>query len=144
MKSSNNSFSSCKLTTSILKGGVVHTRGFRTIINHAFSIMKGPTKSEKWIKDHKRSFEICGCIEDQKEQYTSYLLQEEASVWWNTKRKLIIIYLGSLGAISLHRFEKKCEDCLFLAILRQWKAREFTSLIKVAWLLSSMPLNSWG
>lgn len=87
-------------------------------------------KLGKLIKDIERIFEICGCTEDQKVLYNSYLFQVEAMTWWDAKRQLLIMELGSKEAISWERFEKKFGEHYFPTILRQQKLKEFASLVQ--------------
>lgn len=47
---------------------------------------KGALRANKCLIDLEWTFNVSGCKEEQKVQYARYLLQEEASIWWDTKR----------------------------------------------------------
>lgn len=87
-------------------------------------------KVGKWITDPERTFEICGCTKDQKVLYARYLLQGEVDLWWDTQRQLIVMELGTLGAVTWQQFKRELDDHFFPVIVKQQKAGEFTNLIQ--------------
>ncbi|XP_040994283.1 uncharacterized protein LOC121240821 [Juglans microcarpa x Juglans regia] len=87
-----------------------------------------PLKAEKWIMDLERTYEICGCTEDQKVLYAGYLFQGEAGIWWDTRRQLLVRELGSLAALSWERFKEEFDNRFFPDSAKQLKAQEFASL----------------
>lgn len=62
--------------------------------------------------------------------YGSYLLQGEAANWWQTKRQLLEMELGSFAAVSWRRWKKEFDDRFFPVSLRRQMAREFNSLVQ--------------
>ncbi|XP_035549700.1 uncharacterized protein K02A2.6-like, partial [Juglans regia] len=62
--------------------------------------------------------------------YASYMLQGEAAYWWETKRSLLEMELGSLAAVSWQRFKKEFDDRYFPVSVRRQKAREFNNLVQ--------------
>ncbi|XP_035542086.1 uncharacterized protein LOC118344795 [Juglans regia] len=72
-----------------------------------------PLRAEKWIIDLERTYEICGCIEDQKVLYAGYLFQGEAGTWWD-----------------MRRFKEEFDNISFPDSVKQLKAQEFASLIQ--------------
>ncbi|KAF5481534.1 hypothetical protein F2P56_002175 [Juglans regia] len=93
-----------------------------------FSGSEEPLKAEKWIMDLVRTYEICGCTEDQKVLYAGYLFQGEARIWWDMRRQLLVRELGSLVALSCERFKEEFDNILFLDSVKQLMAQEFTTL----------------
>ncbi|XP_042939451.1 receptor like protein 27-like [Carya illinoinensis] len=55
---------------------------------------EGPMKANKWVLD------LNGCTEEQKVQYTRHLLQGEASIFWDTRRELLIRELDNIAALT--------------------------------------------
>ncbi|XP_035551112.1 uncharacterized protein LOC118349689 [Juglans regia] len=84
--------------------------------------------ARRWIEDLERTFEVCGCIEAQMVLYGSYMLQGEAANWWETKRQVLEMELGSFAAVSWQRFKKEFDDSFFPISMRRQKAREFNDL----------------
>ncbi|KAF5445211.1 hypothetical protein F2P56_034278 [Juglans regia] len=78
--------------------------------------------------DLERTYEICGCTQDQKVLYAGYLFQEEARMWWDTRRQLLVRELGSLAALSWERFKEEFDNRFFPDSAKQLKAQEFASL----------------
>ncbi|XP_035546704.1 uncharacterized protein LOC118348692 [Juglans regia] len=87
-------------------------------------------RARRWIQDLERTFEVCGCIEAHMVLYGSYMLQGEAANWWETKRPLLEMVLGSLAAVSWQRFKKEFDDRYFPVSVRRQKAREFNNLVQ--------------
>lgn len=75
-------------------------------------------RANKWLLDLERNFEINGCTEVQK----VHLLQEEAGIWWNTKRQLLIRELGNITAPTWDRFKEEFDNCFFPEMTKQQKA----------------------
>ncbi|XP_041017964.1 uncharacterized protein LOC121260188 [Juglans microcarpa x Juglans regia] len=96
----------------------------------AFSGQEDPLSAGRWISDLEKTFEICGCTETQKVLYASYLLQDDATAWWGTKRELLEMELGSIAAVFWPRFKKEFNDRFFLNIMRKQKTREFNNLVQ--------------
>ncbi|XP_035540236.1 uncharacterized protein LOC118344218 [Juglans regia] len=96
----------------------------------AFSGQEDPLRAGRWISDLEKTFEICGCIETQKVLYASYLLQGDATAWWETKRELLEMELGSIAAVSWVRFKREFNDRFFPNTMRKQKAREFNNLVQ--------------
>ncbi|XP_035545519.1 uncharacterized protein LOC118348279 [Juglans regia] len=95
-----------------------------------FSGEEDPMRARRWILDLERTFEVCGCTEAQMVLYASYMLQGEAANWWETKRPLLEMELGSLAAVSWQRFKKEFDDRYFPISVRRQKAREFNNLVQ--------------
>jgi hypothetical protein len=96
----------------------------------AFTREEDPLRARRWIEDLERTFEVCGCTEAQMVLYGSYLLQGEAANWWQTKRQLLEMELGSFAAVSWRRWKKEFDDRFFPVSLRRQMAREFNSLVQ--------------
>ncbi|KAF5471234.1 hypothetical protein F2P56_011686 [Juglans regia] len=96
----------------------------------AFSGQEDPLRAGRWISDLEKMFEICGCSEAQKVLYASYLLQGDATAWWETKRELLEMELGSIAAVSWVRFKKEFNDRFFPISMRKQMAREFNNLVQ--------------
>ncbi|XP_035546555.1 uncharacterized protein LOC118348613 [Juglans regia] len=96
----------------------------------AFSGEENPIRARRWIQDLERTFEVCGCTEAHMVLYGSYMLQGEAANWWETKRPLLEMELGSLAAVSWQRFKKEFDDRYFPVSVRRQKAREFNNLVQ--------------
>ncbi|KAF5458523.1 hypothetical protein F2P56_022546 [Juglans regia] len=95
-----------------------------------FSGQEDPLRAGRWISDLEKTFEICGCTETQKVLYASYLLQGDATAWWETKRELLVMELGSIAAVSWVRFKREFNDRFFPNTMRKQKAREFNNLVQ--------------
>ncbi|KAF5442051.1 hypothetical protein F2P56_036924 [Juglans regia] len=96
----------------------------------AFTGDEDPLRARRWIEDLERTFEVCGCTEHQMVLYGSYMLQSEAANWWQTKRRLLEMELGSFAAVSWQRFKKEFDDRFFPISMRRQKAREFNDLVQ--------------
>ena len=96
----------------------------------AFSGEEDPLRARRWIQDLERTFEVCGCTEAQRVLYGSYMLQGEAANWWETKRSLLEMELGSLAAVSWQRFKKEFDDRFFPVSVRRQLARDFNNLVQ--------------
>ncbi|KAF5472309.1 hypothetical protein F2P56_009036 [Juglans regia] len=94
----------------------------------AFTGEEDPLRARRWIEDLERTFEVCGCTEAQMVLYGCYLLQGKAANWWQTKRQLLEMELGSFAAVSWQRFKKEFDDRFFPISARRQKALEFNSL----------------
>ncbi|XP_042983320.1 uncharacterized protein LOC122312717 [Carya illinoinensis] len=89
---------------------------------------EGPLRVEKWIIDLERTYEICGCLEDQKVLYAGYLFQGEVGIWWDTRRQLLVRELESMATLSWERFKEEFDNRFFPDSVKQLKAQEFASL----------------
>ncbi|KAF5442819.1 hypothetical protein F2P56_035437 [Juglans regia] len=96
----------------------------------AFSGQEDPLRAGRWISDLKKTFEICECSEVQKVLYASYLLQGDATTWWETKRELLEMELGSIAAVSWVRFKREFNDRFFPNTMRKQMVREFNNLVQ--------------
>ncbi|XP_042972697.1 uncharacterized protein LOC122304488 [Carya illinoinensis] len=102
-----------------------HFLAHRTL---TFTGEEDPLWVGKWIKDLERTFEVCSCIEAQQVLYASYLLQGDAADWWETKREMLVMELGSFASVSWQRFKNEFNDRFFPISMRGQEAREFSSL----------------
>ncbi|XP_035550038.1 uncharacterized protein LOC118349468 [Juglans regia] len=103
---------------------------FLTHRTPAFTGEVDPMRARRWIQDLERTFEVCGCTEAQMVLYGSYMLQGEAANWWETKRILLEMELGSLAAVSWQRFKKEFDDRFFPVSMRRQKVQEFNNLVQ--------------
>ncbi|KAF5468689.1 hypothetical protein F2P56_012826 [Juglans regia] len=76
----------------------------------------------------ERTYEICGCTENQKVLYAGYLFQGEVGMWWDTRRQLLVRELGSLTALSWERFKEEFDNRFYPDSAKQLKVQEFASL----------------
>lgn len=92
--------------------------------------IKGPMRTNKWLLDLDRTFEISNCTKEQKVHYARHLLQGEASIWWDTERQLLIRELGDIPALTFERFREEYDNPFFPDSMKQQKAQEFTTLVQ--------------
>lgn len=106
---------------------------------------EGAMKADRWIKDLERTFEISGCTETQKVPYAGHLLQGEAGLWWDTKRKLLRQELRENVTPTWERFKMEFDDRFFPESVKQRKVVEFATLTQgsmTGW--TSVLRNSWN
>ncbi|KAF5458612.1 hypothetical protein F2P56_022629 [Juglans regia] len=92
--------------------------------------IEGPMKTNKWLLDLDRTFEINGCIEEQKVQYAGHPLQGKAGILWDTKRQLLIRELCNITALTCDRFKKEFNNQFFPESMKTQKAQEFATLVQ--------------
>ncbi len=68
-------------------------------------------------------------VEEQKVMYTTYKLSDEAKQWWQAQADLLVMELGSEGAITWQWF-KKYNDHFLPKVVKDAKAREFLDFVQ--------------
>lgn len=91
---------------------------------------EGPIRAHDWLTKLDRTFEISGCTEEQKVQYAGQLLQDEANIWWDTKRQLLVRQLGNISALTWDRFKQEFDSRFFPKSVKKQKEREFATLVQ--------------
>jgi hypothetical protein len=70
-----------------------------------------------------------GCTNEQKVAYATYKLTEEAKRWWQDKKAVLVVDLGSETAISWEVFKHKFNRHFFPRVVQEAKAQEILDLV---------------
>jgi hypothetical protein len=62
--------------------------------------------AKNWLNDMEELLEATGCNASQNVLYTAYKLSREAKRWWQVKKVMFILELGSKQAITLDAYNK--------------------------------------
>jgi hypothetical protein len=61
--------------------------------------------AENWLNDVEELLATIGCTNEQKVAYTAYKLTGETKHWWQDKKAVLVIDLGSKTTISWYVFK---------------------------------------
>ncbi|XP_017239655.1 uncharacterized protein LOC108212440 [Daucus carota subsp. sativus] len=63
---------------------------FQSVKPQEFLGSSDPIKARAWLKETDKAFSLAKVGADQKTEFASYFLKEEANYWWESKRALVI------------------------------------------------------
>ncbi|XP_063944985.1 uncharacterized protein LOC135151199 [Daucus carota subsp. sativus] len=63
-------------------------KSFQAIKPPDFDGSRGPIEARSWLKEIEKAFKLAKVSEDQKTDYASYFLKNEANYWWESVRAL--------------------------------------------------------
>ncbi|XP_035543582.1 uncharacterized protein LOC118347670 [Juglans regia] len=86
--------------------------------------------AESWIKRIEKIFRALFCTDEQKVEFATYMLADEADEWWTSTRELLLLELNDGVSITWDRFKRAFLDRYFSPALREAKARQFLDLVQ--------------
>jgi hypothetical protein len=77
--------------------------------------------AKNWLNDVKELLATLGCTNEQKVAYATYKLNGEAKRWWQDKKVVLVVDLGSKTAISWEVFKHEFNQHFFPRVVQKAK-----------------------
>ena len=96
-----------------LNGLGVLSRIFIVITQRVFDNRGDHIYAENWLNNVEELLATLGCRNEQKVAYAAYKLTGEAKGWWQDKKVMLVVDMGSETAISWEVFKHKFNRYFF-------------------------------
>jgi hypothetical protein len=80
------------------------------------------TSAENWLNDLEELLATLGCTNEQKVAYAACKLTREAKRWWQDKKVVLVVDLGSETAVSWEVFKHEFNWHFFPRVVQEAKA----------------------
>jgi hypothetical protein len=119
-----------RYTRQLVRGTRCSLKDFCSHHSECFDGRGDHISTKNWLNDVKELLATNRCTNEQKVAYTTYKLTGEAKHWWQDKKVVFVIDLGSETAITWEIFKNEFNWHFIPRAVQEAKAHEFLDLVE--------------